>query len=124
MPKVSYVYRAQVLDVLDGDTLLILIDQGMHNQRREKLRLARVNAPEMSTPEGEPAKVYATRWVHGGAANALADGWPFIVATAKATGSPGIDNYGRYLCEIWRLDTGENLGDDLLRSGHAKIYGT
>ncbi len=56
-----------VTNVVDGDTFALRIDK---NDPRiiyeiERLRLADVDSPEMSGPEGEPAKVFATEALMG-----------------------------------------------------------
>ena len=56
-----------VTNVVDGDTFALRIDK---NDPRiiyeiERLRLADVDSPEMSGPEGEPAKVFATEALAG-----------------------------------------------------------
>jgi endonuclease YncB( thermonuclease family) len=48
----TYTYRATVVRVIDGDTLVADLDLGFHLTHRAHLRLANVQAPEMDTPEG------------------------------------------------------------------------
>ena len=48
-----YTYNAVITRVVDGDTLVVDIDAGFDIWLRgQTLRLNRVNAPEMKTPEG------------------------------------------------------------------------
>jgi len=51
-----------VTNVVDGDTFDLRIDKTDPRiiYEIERVRLADVDSPEMSTPEGEPAKVFAT----------------------------------------------------------------
>jgi micrococcal nuclease len=47
MHDTLYHYRAKVVSVYDGDTCTVDIDLGLHAWvHNEKLRLARINAPE------------------------------------------------------------------------------
>ena len=44
-----YTYKAKVLEWIDGDTLWVEIDLGFYVQTRQKIRLARINAPELDS---------------------------------------------------------------------------
>src|SRR5215216_4189056 len=115
MPEHNWVFLAQLTRVVDGDTVDMVIDHGMHARRVERLRLLRVNAPEMRTPTyeaGHVAKAYVEAWLAEGVTNV----WPFIVQTYKS------DSFGRYLAEVWRISDGANLSDALLESGNAVVY--
>lgn len=102
----AFTYAAQLIDVHDGDTIHLDIDLGFHTWRRgERYRLARINAPELSTPEGRPARDHLTLLLAAG---------PLVVTTSKA------DNYGRYLVEC--SVNGVNLNDAMLRDGFAVPY--
>ena len=48
----SYLYKTEVRDVVDADALLLDIDLGFEVIRRQRIRLARIDAPARSTPEG------------------------------------------------------------------------
>jgi endonuclease YncB( thermonuclease family) len=48
----SYLYKAEVRDVIDADTLLLDIDLGFEVIRRQSIRLARIDAPPRDTPQG------------------------------------------------------------------------
>lgn len=41
-----YYYKGEVMEVIDGDTIRIMADQGMEDFSLEPLRLMRINAPE------------------------------------------------------------------------------
>ncbi len=114
MPTHHYVFPARLVRVVDGDTLDVLIDQGMHSNRTERVRLLRVNTPEMHTrtyAAGLAAKAYVMTWT-----SVALGTWPFLIETHKS------DVFGRYLAEVWRACDGANLSDDLLTSGHAVAY--
>jgi len=107
-------YTAQVQSVYDGDTCRVDIDLGLGIWlRNEKLRLVRINAPEMTGPEkpkGEASRDFLRE---------LIDGRKVIIETVKDRRG----KYGRYLAEIWVNENGGwvNVNDTLVLAGHA-IY--
>ena len=48
----SYLYKAEPRDNIDADTLLLDIDLGFEVIHRQRIRLARIDAPSRETPEG------------------------------------------------------------------------
>lgn len=57
MKKTLYFYKANVTAVYDGDTITVDIDLGLKTIiKGEKIRLHRINAPEMRGPEKEKGK--------------------------------------------------------------------
>jgi micrococcal nuclease len=127
---ITWEYPSKLDRTVDGDTVIMILDLGMHVYRHERIRLARCNAPEMSTPEGKVAASYTSQWmalvsnptelarvhVHRISVSGPDPEWPFVVRTVSQ------DNYGRWLAEIWRTTDNRNLSDDLLQSGHAVVY--
>ena len=107
-------YTAQVQSVYDGDTCRVDIDLGLGIWiRNEKLRLVRINAPEMTGSDREQG--IASRDF----LRELIDGKEIIIETVKDKRG----KYGRYLAEIW-LEKNEgwiNINDALVTAGHA-IY--
>ena len=83
-----YTYRVSQYRVVDGDTIEVTLDLGFNTFRKEKLRLARINAPEMKTPEGPLAKAHLSE---------LLEGKTLTVQTKKDEK----DRYGRYIAEVW-----------------------
>ena len=118
MPNHHWVFRARALRVIDGDTVDVEIDQGLHCRRIERLRLLGVNTPEMQKPTreaGEAAKAFTSRWVVRDGLES--DPFPLVIQTVKA------DVFGRYLADIWRLVDGEHLNEALVEAGHAVRVG-
>jgi micrococcal nuclease len=106
-----YEYSAEVIENYDGDTVTLLIDQGLHSFQIEKCRLARINTPEVKGPE-RPEGLVARDYV-----NKLIGGKTVKIKTYKdKTGK-----YGRYIVEIFMEKGGENVNDHLVREGYA-IY--
>jgi micrococcal nuclease len=105
MKKITqkYIYNATVDKVVDCDTVDVQVDLGFKIYSKQRIRLARINAPEMSTPEGVSAKTSLIEL--------LPIGTSLIIATKKT------DIYGRYIGEV---TLGEiNLNDKLVESGQA-----
>ena len=107
-------YTAHVQSVYDGDTCRVDIDLGLGIWiRNEKLRLVRINAPEMTGPE--KARGAASRDF----LRELIDGQEIIIETVKDRRG----KYGRYLAELWIEQSSGwlNVNDALVAGGHA-IY--
>lgn len=118
MKKVDlYNYRAIVKAVYDGDTCTVDIDLGMKVWiHGEKLRLNRINAPELKGADRE-AGVAAGEFLRS-----QIDGKEIFIETIKDRQ----EKYGRYLAEIWLKDEqGEwiNINDLMVSRGHA-VYKT
>ena len=57
-----YHYKAEVLSVYDGDTVTLMIDQGMKHFARVKVRMVGINTPEIRTKDlEEKARGYAAK---------------------------------------------------------------
>jgi micrococcal nuclease len=52
----AYRYRARVVRVIDGDTIVATLDLGLRVSTTVHLRVRGVDTPEMSTPEGRVVK--------------------------------------------------------------------
>lgn len=108
-----YLYRAVITSVYDGDTCTADIDLGFHTWcKNEKLRLNRINAPEIRGAE-RPQGLLARDWLRD-----QIDGKAVVVETIKdAKGK-----YGRYLAEIWLEVDGNwvNINDLLVEKGFAE----
>lgn len=112
-----YTYRARCVKVVDGDTLDVVLDQGMHNTRTERLRLLGVNCPEMrgeSRIEGKEAKSWVERLIWNEVYNP--GEWPLLLRTEKA------DAFGRYLAHVWRLSDGLYINQAIIDAGHGVVY--
>jgi len=109
-----YNYKAYIASVYDGDTCTADIDLGLGVYvKGEKLRLSRINAPEIrgeERPEGLLSRDFLREKI---------DGKQVIIQTTKDKKG----KYGRYLAEIL-LDDGidniVNINDLLVESGFAK----
>lgn len=109
-----WAYRARWERVIDGDTLDVTIDQGLHTHRTERIRLLGVNTPETkgaTKMAGRLATIYVEDWLAE-----ADDEWPLIVQTARG------DAFGRWLARVWRRSDGRELSADLLAAGHAVVF--
>tara|TARA_Y100001970_G_C14202373_1_gene841871 strand:+ start:1029 stop:1403 length:375 start_codon:yes stop_codon:yes gene_type:complete len=116
--KYLYHYKAEVLSVYDGDTVTLMIDQGMKHFARVKVRMVGINTPEIRTRDleekkrGYEAKEYLKSRI---------EGKTVIVHTQKK------GKFGRWLGVLWSYDPnadelGESLNDEMIRMGHAVAY--
>ena len=97
-----FTYAAKLIQVIDGDTVDLLIDLGFGVHVKERCRLYGIDAPEMPTEAGEAAKAYLESLI-GAATGDL------HVQTIKMTRKPKerTDKYGRYLAVLY--DVGDNV---------------
>ena len=104
-----YEYQADVIRVIDGDTLLLDIDLGMRIHVTQIVRLLGVNAPEM-TGEQRPAGIAAREWVSGQ-----------VDSTVRIkTHLDRNDKYGRLLVEVFLAD-GTVLNQAIIAAGHGVV---
>ena len=107
-----YEYNARDVVLVDGDTFHVTVDLGLDVSVRTTVRVYGINCPEMSTPAGRDAKVFAVDWL----AAQVALG-PLSVRTVKDKR----EKYGRYLADL-RGVGGVSLAADLVSAGHAVPY--
>ena len=108
-----YNYKAKVISVYDGDTCTVDIDLGLNTWvRGEKLRLQRINAPEMrgaEKVEGKKSRDYLREQI--------LDKEITLQSIRDKKGK-----YGRYLAEIWIEDENGNqinINDLMVSEGFA-----
>lgn len=121
----GYEGPARVLDVYDADTMWVAAPLSRDGTiSKIKIRLARIDAPEMNTDEGEAARDACIKLLIG------AEGVDFDMRKERRKAfqdHPCIvqlttldyDKYGRVLGEVTLTD-GQNLNDRLLDTGMAK----
>jgi micrococcal nuclease len=108
-----YEYHAQLVRVVDGDTMHVRVDMGADLHLDMVLRLFGVNAPEMSTSTGKPAKAWVQRWFDEHTLEGL-----FLLRTIKDKR----EKYGRYLASVWSLDGTAELNADMVAANQAVVY--
>jgi micrococcal nuclease len=117
MSSPFFTYRGRVDEVIDGDTYDLVLDCGFGSYYHTRVRLAGVDTHETygvshdseEYEKGRAEARFVKEWL-----SSAADGhdgeWPLVVGTIRdSTGK-----YGRYLAEVYRRDTGEQLKDVLL----------
>lgn len=83
----TFLYRAEIHSVVDGDTLVLDIDLGFSVLRRQRIRLAGLNAPEPRTEKGKAAKLFVTEQILSA---------PLVVVKTNK-----VDIYGRYVGHVF-----------------------
>lgn len=114
-------YGARVLNVVDGDTIDLMIDLGFDIHHKIRVRLYGVNTPESRTKDaaekemGLKAKSFTKDWLDG-------HQWVFVNTIPDKN-----DKYGRILAKIYSSD---QIGDpktaclntDIIQAGFAREY--
>ena len=85
--EATYVYKAMIERVVDGDTLLIRLDLGFQVWKEQRIRLAGIDAPPIDEAKGYEAFEYVR--------DQLAQ-VPFIMVKTNK-----IDIYGRYVGHVF-----------------------
>jgi endonuclease YncB( thermonuclease family) len=106
MPDPAYIYRAEVLDVHDGDTYKLRVDLGFRCAVTIQCRLHGVNCPELNTVEGKEARNFVIGLM-------FAPMVPIIIESYKDQQS-----FARWVCDVW-LQDGRSLAQLLVEAGHA-----
>jgi endonuclease YncB( thermonuclease family) len=88
--NMDYTYRAEILNVIDGDTLLVNIDLGFNVNKEQRVRVGGINAQEIDTRKGKEAHFYLR--------SLLTNTNNVIIKTNK------IDIYGRFVADVFYLE--------------------
>lgn len=103
--KQTFTYDAQVVKVIDGDTVDLLVDLGFHTSLSIRTRLLGIDAPEVSTVSGKIAREELRIYLPVGSS--------VVVRTSK---DPE-DKYGRWIAQIeWK---GGSISDWMIANHHA-----
>src|SRR5512145_8940 len=98
-------FDARVSAVFDGDTLEVVRELGDGETRRERIRLAGIDAPERGQPWSRRAK------------RALAER---VLGKAVRVNAVSTDRWGRTVGEVYADDV--CVGCELLREGHVWVF--
>ena len=107
-----YKYTAKIVRWIDGDTVILDIDLGFHITRQERIRLARINTPELNSKI--PYQVRKAKNARATANKFAPEGETVTLITFKNK----IDRYARYIAEVEFKDV--NISDYLIQKGVAK----
>lgn len=111
-------YKAQCLRVIDGDTIEVMIDLGFGIYKKEKVRLADIDTPEIFRPSCDAEKEHgfeAKRFVQSKITEWNSD---LRLITKKESGK-----YGRYIAYVYDWDDillDKTLGEYLIEEGFEK----
>lgn len=111
----EYHYTAEIVRVIDGDTLEVELSLGFHIKLRETVRVYGINCPEtrskdlIETAAGFAAKDFALNLLTG-------TGRDVTLKTVKSN-----EKFGRYLATVTLCD-GSDFGTLMIQHGHAKEY--
>lgn len=113
----TYLYRAVVEDVIDGDTLILRLDLGFNTWRSQRVRLFGINSAEIDTFQGQKAREYV--------------GWVLKEIPWVMLKSVGYDKYGRCVGHVFYAaeqsskhlvyTEGVHLNQQIVTAGHAEI---
>lgn len=96
----EYIYNSKIINVVDGDTVDVLIDLGFYVSIRQRVRLYGIDTPELNSTDQVKRAI---------AVQAKA----FVVA---------FNGFGRFLAEIFFKDDPISLNEKLINSGLAVPY--
>jgi hypothetical protein len=102
-------YRAALIKVTDGDTIVLLVDTGFHGRQEVELRLAGVSAPELSQPGGVETRTFVGDWLQAHSSPLMR--WPLRVQTQTNTNPEPIErrSFTRYIGWVHSFATGMSL---------------
>ena len=107
-----YEYQAEVIRVIDGDTIVLRIDLGFKLSWKVSCRLHGIDCPELRSKS-------ASERVAAKAAKDFTQGELAIGSTVLVY-SVELDKYGRPLVDIFYGD--KHLNEELVSNNHAKLY--
>ena len=108
-----YEYNATLVRVVDGDTIDVMVDLGFDIHHKARLRLARINAPELNTSEGQVSR-FGLLTLLGEAPGRATP--PFYIKTKKVP-EKSKDKYGRFIAEVYVQSV--NISDRMINQGFA-----
>ena len=105
----AWAFFAEVVRVVDGDTVKLKADVGFRMTFTDNFRLARIDAPEVrgkSAKKGKEAKEWLIKFLED-------NGNKCIIRTIK---------HGKYrwVCDMYVGDS-VSVSDELVKAGHAKF---
>ena len=106
-----YIYKAELVRVVDGDTVDLIIDLGFDTSREERFRLYGIDAPETNTDEGKEAKLWLT--------GVLGPYLYIYVQTLQYKTQAKRDKYGRFLAVLYARFP--HAGQHVMQSGSIPI---
>jgi len=115
-----YEYNATIVNIVDADTVDVMIDLGFSVHVKNRLRLWGIDAWESRTSDPEEKKKglrAKERLIE-----LLADGLEGTARWKVQITSHGLDKYGRSLATV--MLNGVDINQKLVEEGHAVVYGS
>lgn len=118
MPTVNYTYKARLDRIIDGDTVVLVVDNGFYNREHHSFRLTDVNTPEIFTKDAEEkAKGYVAKseiaeWFIK-TAECSQDEWSLIIVTDKNK-----QTFNRYIADIYCAECEDHLNTHMRNLGY------
>lgn len=111
-----YEYKLkEIINIYDGDTMTVVLDLGFGVTKEEKLRLAKIDTPELRGEEREQGLI-SRDWLRERMETSMNNGDEILIRTFKDTKG----KYGRYIAEIFINEVSVNM--QLIAEGLAKSY--
>lgn len=98
-------YPALVTNVVDGDTIDVVIDLGFKIQTKQRLRLARVDTPERNQPSFDEAKQFTESMIKN----------KTVIIRAEK-----VSKYGYYLADV--SINGKDVANELIAAKMGRPY--
>lgn len=105
-----YEYKAEVIRIVDGDTIELRVDVGFNWSFQENFRFDRIDTAEIYRPRNRQERIHgieSTNWL-----KSVILGKTIDIKTSKN------GKYGRWLIDFW-LD-GVNIQDEMFKLGFEK----
>jgi endonuclease YncB( thermonuclease family) len=121
-----YNYRIEVLRVIDGDTIVVMVDLGFEQYGREVIRLYDIDTPETRGVNVDPvrgplATKFTLDWLCADEHDNYTCNDTFITGlTMDSRKYNAREKYGRALADIYRPDDPISLNQALRDAGHQK----
>ena len=120
--KSCYNFRVtEITNVVDGDTIDVVIDLGFDIYKHERVRIAGIDTPEKRTRDLEEKKlgIDATNWMKGTLEDTI-NGEHELTIRTELKG--GVGKYGRLLGWLYVGDQEKSLNEQMIDEGYAWCY--
>lgn len=91
-----YTYKAELVRVIDGDTVEFEVSLGFNVNIKEKFRFYGIDTPEVYGVKKDSPEYQAGKKASDFVRNALENAKSITIETVKGKGK-----YGRWLCRVW-----------------------
>ena len=121
--KSCYNFRVvEITNVIDGDTIDVVIDLGFDLYKKERVRVAGIDTPEKRTTDAEEKAlgIDATEWLKKKLEDAIAGEEDLVIRTEL---EGGFGKYGRLLGWLYLgIDAELSLNEQMITEGYCWAY--